>query len=262
MARYNLNFPAMRLSALIILLSSLLTSAMSMAEVSVGRFQAGMAAVSDPWQLVRLEKHVAATRFRTVVWDGVTAIEAQAEASMALLARPIEINLSATPILCWRWRIDQVVKAADMSQRRGDDYAARVYLAFSLPADAISFGGKASLALARAFYGDKVPDAAINYVWDNRHPVGTRMPNAYTDRAHMIVRRSGNQHAGVWVNERVHVAQDVAQSFATEGARLSLLAIASDTDNTGERTRAGFADLHFVGADEACRFERADRDQG
>ena len=28
------------------------------------------------------------------------------------------------------------------------------------------------LALARNLYGDVLPDAAINYVWDNRYPVG------------------------------------------------------------------------------------------
>jgi hypothetical protein len=33
------------------------------------------------------------------------------------------------------------------------------------------------------------------------------------------------------------------------------LAVASDTDNTGETARAGFADLHFVGAEEPCEFK-------
>lgn len=36
--------------------------------------------------------------------------------------------------------------------------------------------------------------------------------------------------------------------------KASLLAVASDTDNTKEQARAGFADLHFVGADVSCSF--------
>ena len=30
-------------------------------------------------------------------------IEAQAEASMALMARPLTVQLQHTPVLCWRW---------------------------------------------------------------------------------------------------------------------------------------------------------------
>jgi len=227
----------------------------AMAEISIGRFDPRIPAVTEPWQLVRLEKQVPPTQYRSVNWDGVAAIEAQAQASMALLARPVSVDLAATPVLCWRWRVDHTVKMADMSKRRGDDYAARIYLAFSLPPDVLGLAARASLALARAVYGDVVPDAAINYVWDNRYPIGTRMPNAYTDRAQMIVRRSGNQHAGSWVSERVNVAEDVVRTFGTDRARLKVLAIAADADNTGESVRSGFADLHFVGADEGCRFE-------
>jgi hypothetical protein len=81
------------------------------------------------------------------------------------------------------------------------------------------------------------------------------MPNAYTNRAHMIVQRSGNAEAGVWINERLNVQQDMKRLFGTEEAHLRLVAIASDSDNTGESVRAGFADLHFVRATESCQFE-------
>ena len=91
-------------------------------------------------------------------------------------------------------------------------------------------------------------------VWDNVHPAGTRMPNAYTNRAQMIVQRSTNQDARRWISERVNVANDVVERFGTREAQLGLIAIATDSDNTGEKIRAGFADLHFVRADEACSF--------
>lgn len=244
--------------ALICFMAIIALASSASAEVNVGRFDTTVPAISAPWQLIRLEKHVPPTQYRSLRWDGVAAIEARAQASMALLARPVEVDLAATPVLCWRWRVDHVLNGADMSKRSGDDYAARIYLAFSLPPEVLSFGAKASLALARAVYGSVVPDAAINYVWDNRHSVGTRMPNAYTDRAQMIVRRSGNQFAGAWVDERVNVAEDVAQLFGTQRAHLKVLALAADADNTGESTRSGFADLHFVSPEAPCRFERHD----
>ena len=218
----------------------------------VGMFQPGSGAVPAPWTVIQLDKKVAPTRYRLDVWDGVPAIRAEANASMALMARPVNVDLQATPVLCWRWRIGGVVKSADIATKQGDDYAARVYVAFGLPESALSFGTRAKLGLARAIFGDNVPDAAVNYVWDNTHPVGTRAPNAYTDRAQMVVLQSGNQQAGQWVNERANVLNDVRQAFGTSQARVTLLAVASDTDNTGETAEAGFADLHFVAPDAPC----------
>ena len=221
--------------------------------VWVGRFlpDAG-GAIPSPWRVEQLDSKVPPTRYRLRDWDGVRAVEAHAVKSMALLARPLQVDLGNTPVLCWRWRIDAPLKSADMMQKSGDDYAARVYLSFEVPADTLSFGTRMGLSLARALRGDQVPDAAINYIWDNRHPVGTWQPNAYTERARMLVLRSGSAEAGRWVDERRDVAADFQRAFGHAPARLTGLAIASDTDNTGEEARAGFADFRFVERDAEC----------
>lgn len=221
---------------------------------NVGRFDATLGTFLAAWQVIRFDQRVPATRYRVISWDGVVAVEAVANASMALLARPLAVDLAHTPILCWRWRIDAPLKTADMATRQGDDYAARVYLAFKLPAETMSFATRAKLGLARSIYGDHVPDAALNYVWDNRYPVGTRRPNAYTDRTRMIVLRTGSPQAGAWVTERRDVLADAMAAFDTEHLRATQLAIAADTDNTGERARSGFANLHFVARDQSCDF--------
>ena len=224
------------------------------AEVTIGRFDTDSSALPASWQIIQLEKNVSPTRYQPLHWDGIHAIESQANRSMALLGRKVDVDLTITPVLCWRWRVEDVLKKADMTRRQGDDYAARVYIAFTLPREALSFTDKAALSIARTFWGDRVPDAALNYVWDNRHPIDTRMSNAYTDRAQMIVRRTGQADVGRWVTERIDVRADVIRAFGSEKARPMLVAVASDTDNTGEKVRAGFADLHFVAKDEACNF--------
>ena len=208
--------------------------------------------VPAPWRVVQLDTKILPTRYRIARWDDVFAIEAIAERSMALLARPVEIDLSRTPVLCWRWRVDAPLVKADMATKAGDDYAARVYVSFVMPASVLDFLTRAKLKLARSIYGDAVPDAAINYVWDNRYPVGTRKPNAYTDRTRMIVAESGAANAGQWVMARHDVQQDMVAEFGSELARLVQLSVAADTDNTGERVRAGFADFHFVERNTAC----------
>jgi len=218
----------------------------------VGRFSESDAAVPAPWKIERLSDKFPPTRYAVRRWDGVVGIEAHARKSMALFGRNVTVDLKKTPILCWQWRIDAPVASADMSTKAGDDYAARVYLTFTLPPDELSFGTRAKLALARSIYGDQVPDAALNYVWDNKHPVGTLQDNAYTDRTRMLVRRTGSDQAGGWVQERRDVGKDLQRAFPGSKGQLTGLAIASDTDNTGEEAHAGFADFRFVASEQEC----------
>lgn len=239
-------------------LMTLLAHPVGAAPVWVGHFAVAPAAmpgpVPTPWRVVHFNPRVPPTRYQSRLWDGVAAIEARADASMALLARPLELDLGATPVLCWRWRVERVLQGADISTKQGDDYAARVYVAFSVASEAMSLATRGQLALARTVYGEQVPDAALNYVWDNHAPVGMRRANAYTERNQMIVQRSGAELAGQWVTERVNVLADALKSFGTDRLRAMMLAVATDTDNTGEQAHSGFADLHFVGAQEPCAF--------
>ncbi len=242
---------------LLLVFSGLSSASLSLAETHwVGRFSenfiTGSATIPAPWRSEQIDAHVPPTLYALRRWDGVVAVEAHAHKSMALLVRPLSIDLKKTPILCWQWRIDSPVTDADMTRKAGDDYAARVYLAFAVPAESLSLVTRAQLRLARSVFGQRLPDAAINYVWDNRHPVGTWQENAYTDRARMLVLRSGAAQAGGWVVERRNVAQDFQHAFGDVGGELRALALAADTDNTGGDAHAGFADFRFVGAADDC----------
>lgn len=232
-------------------LSAGLVLAAAAAPLWVGRFVAPGTPPS-PWRVVRLNKTTQPTAYRVASVRGVDAVEARANNSMALLARPIAVDLATTPFMCWRWLVDAPVAAGDMTRKAGDDYAARVYVAFDLPDAAMSGGTRFKLGLARRLFGAAVPDAALNYVWDNRHPVGFRAKSPYTDRAELIVAETGGGKAGTWVVERVNVAADFARAFGSVAGKPIQLAVASDTDNTKSRARAAFADMHFVAPSQAC----------
>ncbi|MFN5552037.1 MAG: DUF3047 domain-containing protein [Hyphomonadaceae bacterium] len=222
------------------------------AEVVVGRFNASASQPPAPWRIIRFDRKVPATAYRVITWDGVQAVEARADASMALIARPIDLDLVKTPILCWRWRIEAPLKKADMTKKSADDYAARVYVTFKLPSQTLTLAERSRRALARQMFGADVPDAAINYVWDNRKPIGTRLPSPYMNQSEMIVLRSGGKDAGRWVSQRRDLLADATQTFGTTDFRATLIAIGSDTDNTRETAHAGFAELRFVSRDMSC----------
>lgn len=230
----------------------LLAAAVTVEPVRVGDF-AGSGTPPAPWRVVQIGRKVPPTSYRRATIAGVGAIEARASSSMALLARPLAVDLSATPVLCWRWFVDAPVAKADMTKKSGDDYAARLYVSFDIPEDQMSSGTRFKLRLARSLFGRDVPDAALNYVWDNRQPVGRRQMSPYTDRAQLIVAETGSARAGQWVTERADIPADFAKAFGGTAKPLQL-ALASDTDNTRSTARAAFADIHFVARSEKCHF--------
>ena len=218
--------------------------------VRISNFASGM----QGWQVHRIDTKVPATQFSAKIIDGVPAVQAQANKSMALLSKNIMINLLETPILCWRWRVNRVVAGADITKKSGDDQAARIYIGLDLPKEALSLGTRLKLAVARSGNKQSIPDGVINYVWDNKLPVGTTRNNVFTKQAKIIVAQSGNTAADKWVSERYNLARDIERQFKTNKARVQSIAISSDTDNSGGSVTAGFADIHFVAANRQCQF--------
>lgn len=206
------------------------------------------------WSVQRIDNKVKATTFSAKKIDGVSAIEANSNNSMALLVKKTTVDLNKTPVLCWRWRVNRTVAAADITKKSGDDQAARIYIGLDLPKSAVSLGTRIKLAAARSSSKQPIPDGVINYVWDNKLPVGTARPNVYTKQAKIIVMESGNGKAGQWVSERRNLASDINRQFNTSAAKVQSIAISSDTDNAGGSVTAAFADIHFIPANAQCSF--------
>jgi hypothetical protein len=234
----------------IALLAAVLATAGS--SIWIGRFTTA-GAPPAPWSMVPL-KGEKPTAYRVASVAGRMALEARVDDSMSLMARPISVDLAEKPVLCWRWYVDGPVAKADMNRKSGDDYAARVYIAFDMPDNVLSGSTKLKLKIARSMFGRSVPDAAVVYVWDNRHPVGTTRRSAYTDRSQLIVADSGSARAGTWVTKRADVAADFGRAFGNRPGKPIQLAVAADGDNTNSKGRAAFADIHFVGRDQPCAF--------
>jgi hypothetical protein len=100
--------------------------------------------------------------------------------------------------------------------------------------------GEAHLGAYRLLYGRYPPAAVVSYIWDNRLPPGTALDNAYTDRARMLVLRSGAADVGRWVMESRDVVEDYRRLFGGEPPRIAGVAVMTDTDDTGERAVAWY----------------------
>ena len=205
----------------------------------------------DGWQPLKPSAKASDTRYSLVASGGQTVLQADANSSMSGLIHAVKVDIRQFPLLRWRWKIRAPLKSADMTTKAGDDYAARVYVMFDYPASKLSLATRAKLKLAESIYGQKIPTAALNYVWDNRHPIGTIAPNAYTDRARMMVLQSGAGRQGEWVTETRDLAADFKAAFGEDAPDVVAIAVATDTDNTGESTVAWYGDLVFLAAESA-----------
>jgi hypothetical protein len=214
-----------------------------------GRFSAmapgGLPAGWTPLTFRSIESH---TRYALVGDGAATVLQADSKGTASGLVRRFadgEVDLRATPILRWRWKVSNLVQGADIRRKDGDDYPARVYVLFRYDPARASLAMRAQYALARSLHGEALPHATLNYVWDGKAPAGTMLPNAYTGRAMMLVVESGAARVGQWVEAERNVLEDYRRAFGEDPPPVSGVAVMTDTDQTGEAVTAWYGDIAF-----------------
>ncbi len=203
------------------------------------------ATLPDTWKPLGVSSAKNVTRYSVVDDGGVTVLRADSNAAASGLSRNIKVDPAAFPILKWRWKISNVLKASDIRVKQGDDYPARVYVMFDYPLEKLSFVERSKIRLARALHDPNIPAATLCYVWDGKAPAGTIVASSYTDRVRMIVVESGASRVNQWLAVERDVAADFKAAFGEDAPPVLAVAIATDTDNTGESVIAHYGDISF-----------------
>ena len=196
----------------------------------------------QPYEFPNQPRH---TQFALVEDEGRTVLRARADASTSGLVRSMRVEPNSLPILSWRWKVVSLPSKGDLATKAGDDFAARIYLTFDLDPAKLSFGDRLKLSFARTIWGDRLPAAALCYVWDGHAPVDTIAPNAYTDRVRMVVADSGGAGLGRWVAHERDFSADFRRAFGQEPPPVNGVIVSADTDNTGESVESYFGDIEF-----------------
>ena len=178
---------------------------------------------SGGWEIEEFEGE---TQYRVVELDGQRVLEADSVSTASSLYLEREIDLTATPILEWRWRIEKPLTVPDERIKDGDDFAARVYVVAP---------GEGMFGLPRA----------INYVWANRAEVGQNWPNPFTSKVMMVAVDTGDADAGSWRTYRRDVRADFLRLFDREVDELEGIAVMTDSDNCGQSARAWYGEIAF-----------------
>ncbi len=215
--------------------------------IEVGKFSAATVGrgLPDGWKPLTFKKIEKHTTYTLVEEDNALVVKAVAEASASGLTREIKINPKEYPIVKWRWKVTNVLKKGDVRRKEGDDYPARIYITFEYDSSKVSLFEKAKYEGIRVWYGRYPPLGAINYIWESKSPIGTMVPNPFTDRVMMFVVESGPSKLNQWVNEERNIFEDYKKAFGQDPPMISGIAIMTDTDNTGESATAYYGDIFF-----------------
>jgi len=168
------------------------------------------------------------TKYQLVDLAGTRVLKAESADNASGLFKKQRIDLQKTPIMNWRWRIENRLGTINEQTKSGDDYAARVYVVVS--------GGL-------AFWRTR----AINYVWASTSPKDKIWPNAFAgDHAMMIALRTSSDQTGTWYTEKRNILADLKQHFGEDITYIDAVAIMTDTDNTHGTVTAYFGDVYFT----------------
>lgn len=218
------------------------------AEVVIGDFSGLKPTGTLPanWQEMVFPKISRHTVYSTVRDDHQTVIKAFSDNAASGLIRYYDAPAQEHPWISWRWKIVHVLEKGDVHTKQGDDYAARIYVAFEFPKEGGSWWQRLRYKTANWAAGGRLPGSALNYIWANKAPVDTVVNNPYTDQTKMIVLQSGNAKANQWLLEKRNIVQDYKTAFGRKPPPIMGIAIMTDTDNTGESATAYYGDIRLT----------------
>ncbi|RJQ84810.1 MAG: DUF3047 domain-containing protein [Desulfobacteraceae bacterium] len=183
------------------------------------------------------------THYSLIRDDQQIVLQAESNRAASGLIRRLRIDPSQFPILRWRWKIAHVLEKGDVRRKHGDDYAARIYVAFAFEPQKASWWQRMRHSGAGLLAGMELPGSALNYIWANRAPAGTIVSNPYAEETKMIVVQSGNELQGRWVDVQRNIVEDYRSAFGRMPPEITGIGLMTDTDNTQEETVAFYGDI-------------------
>lgn len=213
-----------------------------------------------PWQgsvIVPIGPDLGALNWRLLTFDGRLptqfrgtqdgAIEVVTRASMAVLWRPLSVDLRATPCLQWRWRLDEsTVPAADLSRRGEDDRPLMVTVGFPFQPDRASLWERVKYTVLRQVSGREVPGRVLSYVWGGTGRRGDLVESPQLEAAGLMrILRPSDSALGTWFSESIDIAAEFSAHFGFRPPPLVEIAVLGDSDDTGTASTGWIADLRF-----------------
>jgi len=193
------------------------------------------------WHAWRLSRFKSPSRYRLVEDAGTTVLMGSAKASASGLIHYLDLDPREHPLLSWRWKVVDLAP----SEASPDDSPVRIVVSFSGDFKKLSFDDRLFFDQFRLFTGQRLPYAALMYVWGSRTPRDGIVDNRYTSRIKIVAVESGREKLGKWLEETRNVAEDYRQLFGEEPGKIISLGILTEADVSDRALEAYYGDIEF-----------------
>ena len=221
-------------------------------QISLGSITSFSASQPGPglpggWQVWTLARFKKATHYDLIKKDGATVVEARADGSASGLLHPLNrLDAREFSNLSWRWKVEELIRNQDNTRSATEDAPVRLVVRFDGDRDKLDFSERIFATQVKAVTGQELPYATLMYIWGRDTPRETVITSRFTERIRMIVAESGQDKVGQWQDVMRNLYDDFKRAYGEEPGPVTGIGIMTDTDNTGEKTRAWYGDISLT----------------
>jgi Protein of unknown function (DUF3047) len=195
------------------------------------------------WEHVPLSKLKKDTVYTLTQADGQMVLRGDADGSASLYVSRFRPAMEVPETISWKWKTDALVPGADNRDKKREDSALRVMVAFDGDHATLPDVEKKRFNRAKKLSGLNLPYALLMYIWSELLPVNTVIPSAHTSQVKMLVVASGVEGLGQWQTVQRNPADDYRQTFGANPGPVIGVAVMTDTDNTRTKAAGEYADI-------------------
>jgi hypothetical protein len=152
--------------------------------------------------------------------EGRRALHVSSRDERSTIAKEIQVDLEATPILEWSWKIVALPAGADIRNRATSDLTAQILVVWPR-------------------FPEALRSRLIVYAWGTTEPAGSVERSRKTGTVTFFILRSGSENLGRWLTERRDVVADYRRIYGERPENPRVIAISIDTNDT-HSTATGF----------------------
>lgn len=161
--------------------------------------------------------------------EGRRALRVASQDEHSTIAKEIQVDLAATPILEWSWKALEVPAGADVRNRGTSDLTG--YLVVVWPR-----------------FPEALRSRLIAYAWGTSEPEGSVERSRKTGTVTFFILRSRPEDLGRWFTERRNLVEDYRRVHGERpDANPKVIAISIDTNDTHSRAAALIGTIAFIG---------------
>lgn len=187
----------------------------------------GVTGIPAGWSRYETVGGRAAYDFTLVEDEGRRALRLRSHNDHSTIAKAIRVNLRATPIVEWTWKVLKLPVGADIRKKEASDLTGHIFVMWPrFPA--------------------MLRSRLIGYVWDSTGQALEVERSRKTAAVTFVVVRSGAQDLDRWLTERRNVYEDYRKVFGEAPEDPAAIALSIDTNDTRSEAEALIGRIVFT----------------